>query len=233
MPHTPVTLEAKAPTCTEPGLTEGSKCSVCGEILVAQQEVKALGHDYTKKVISQEALRTPKTDEAPATYYYTCTRCGEVEHNDAHFFTDDALICVKLQLETVIGRQAELTLLKDGKQVTATAQNGVFAFTDLEPGTYQVYADAHNGVRVKVQNIALAAKDYGKTIALEKEPVPLGDVNDDDVIDINDIALLLSEDVYDHNNEQFDLNGDNIIDIADISVVLSSVNFAKFSVTMN
>ena len=142
-------------------------------------------------------------------------------------------ICVKLQLETVIGRQAELTLLKDGKQFTATAQNGVFAFTDLEPGTYQVYADAHNGVRVKVQSIALAAKDYGKTIALEKEPVPLGDVNDDDVIDIKDVALLLSEDVYDHNNEQFDLNGDSIIDIADISVVLSSVNFAKFSVTMN
>ena len=233
LPHTPVTLEAKAPTCTEPGLTEGSKCSVCGEILVVQQEVKALGHDYTKKVISQEALRTPKTDDAPATYYYTCTRCGEVEHNDAHFFTDDALICVKLQLETVIGRQAVLTLLKDGKQVTATAQNGVFAFSDLEPGTYQVYADAHNGVRVKVQNIALAAKDYGKTIALEKEPVPLGDVNDDDVIDINDVALLLSEDVYDHNNEQFDLNGDSIIDIADISIILASINYGKSSVSIN
>ena len=128
--------------------------------MVAQQVVDALGHDYTKKVISQEALRSPKTDEAPATYYYTCSRCGEIEHNDAHFFADDALICVKLQLETVIGRQAALTLLKDGKQFTVTAQNGIFAFTDLEPGTYRVYADAHNGVRVKVQNIELLAKDY-------------------------------------------------------------------------
>ena len=28
--HTPETVDGKAPTCTEPGLTAGSKCSVCG-----------------------------------------------------------------------------------------------------------------------------------------------------------------------------------------------------------
>ena len=39
-----ITLEAVAPTCTATGLTEGSKCSGCGEILVAQQTVAALGH---------------------------------------------------------------------------------------------------------------------------------------------------------------------------------------------
>nr|MCR5067964.1 InlB B-repeat-containing protein [Erysipelotrichaceae bacterium] len=42
--HTPVIDPAVDPTCTETGLTEGSHCSVCGKVLVAQQEVPALGH---------------------------------------------------------------------------------------------------------------------------------------------------------------------------------------------
>ena len=42
--HTEVTLSAVAPTCTQTGLTEGKKCSACGEILTAQQEISATGH---------------------------------------------------------------------------------------------------------------------------------------------------------------------------------------------
>lgn len=42
--HTEETIPGKEPTCTETGLTEGKKCSSCGEIIVAQQEIPALGH---------------------------------------------------------------------------------------------------------------------------------------------------------------------------------------------
>ena len=42
--HTEVVDAAKAPTCTETGLTEGKHCSVCGEVIVAQTVVDALGH---------------------------------------------------------------------------------------------------------------------------------------------------------------------------------------------
>ena len=38
--------EAKAATCTEAGLTNGSFCSVCNTELVAQEVIPALGHDY-------------------------------------------------------------------------------------------------------------------------------------------------------------------------------------------
>ena len=31
-------------TCTEAGLTEGKKCSVCGEITLAQEVIASLGH---------------------------------------------------------------------------------------------------------------------------------------------------------------------------------------------
>ncbi|MBQ4582604.1 MAG: CehA/McbA family metallohydrolase [Oscillospiraceae bacterium] len=44
--HTEVVDEAKAPTCTETGLTEGKHCSACGEVLVKQEVVAALGHSY-------------------------------------------------------------------------------------------------------------------------------------------------------------------------------------------
>lgn len=44
--HTEVTLEAVSATCTEDGLTEGKKCSVCQTVTVAQQVVGAAGHAY-------------------------------------------------------------------------------------------------------------------------------------------------------------------------------------------
>ena len=42
--HIEVVDAAKAATCTATGLTEGSHCSVCEEVFVAQEEVAALGH---------------------------------------------------------------------------------------------------------------------------------------------------------------------------------------------
>ena len=54
-----VILEAVDPTCTETGLTEGKKCSKCGETIVPQQEIPATGeHNYVDG---------------------TCSVCGEAE----------------------------------------------------------------------------------------------------------------------------------------------------------
>lgn len=44
--HTEETIHGKAATCTETGLTDGVKCSVCGTVLVAQEEIPATGHTY-------------------------------------------------------------------------------------------------------------------------------------------------------------------------------------------
>ena len=44
--HTPVKDAAVAPTCTSNGKSEGSHCSVCGEVIEAQITVSSKGHSY-------------------------------------------------------------------------------------------------------------------------------------------------------------------------------------------
>ena len=44
--HTEVIDEVVEATCTSPGLTEGKRCSVCNEVLVAQEVIPAEGHEY-------------------------------------------------------------------------------------------------------------------------------------------------------------------------------------------
>ena len=68
--HTEETIPAVAPTCTQTGLTEGAKCSVCQEILTAQNPIAALGHDYSAQITDPTC-----TEQGYTTY--TCSACGD------------------------------------------------------------------------------------------------------------------------------------------------------------
>ena len=70
--HTEQTVPGKEATCTEPGLTEGKVCSVCGETLVAQEPTKLAKHTE-KTVPGKEATCT----EPGLTEGKVCSVCGE------------------------------------------------------------------------------------------------------------------------------------------------------------
>ena len=96
--HTEETMPEKAPTCTETGLTEGTKCSVCGEVIVAQKTVGANGHtlgewkEIKAPTCTEEGLEEAECIECDYTetrpipekeHEYdengVCTECGEKE----------------------------------------------------------------------------------------------------------------------------------------------------------
>lgn len=73
--HTEEILPSSAATCERPGLTEGIRCSVCGEILKEQTETEpATGHAYGDWVVTEEATCVKEGTETS-----TCANCGDVK----------------------------------------------------------------------------------------------------------------------------------------------------------
>lgn len=95
--HETIIDEAVAPSCTEEGLTEGSHCSKCGEVLVSQNTLSSLGHeeeiitkgipatctsigatDKTKCKVCKITNEHAVIEKLKHNYVYRqCTLCGE------------------------------------------------------------------------------------------------------------------------------------------------------------
>ena len=95
--HSEVIDEKVEPTTASTGLTEGKHCSVCGAVLVAQQEIpkieetvettsttkpetttepESLGHDFSLETATEEYLKSEADCTHAAVYYKSCSRCG-------------------------------------------------------------------------------------------------------------------------------------------------------------
>ena len=104
--HTPQVIAAVPATCTEPGLTEGSKCSSCGQMLKAQEEVPALGHEWGEWVVTQ-----------PATVFAEGVETSACTHDGCDAVQTRAI--PKLDIQTV--KSAGVTYSFDGKALTVTS----------------------------------------------------------------------------------------------------------------
>lgn len=72
------TVPGYAATCTAAGKTDGTKCSICGETIVAQQTIDPLGHDMQETA----AAVAPGCETTGKTAVKTCSRCGLTEGGD-------------------------------------------------------------------------------------------------------------------------------------------------------
>ena len=68
--HTETVLEAKTPTCTEEGATEGTYCSACGETLTKSEIIPAKGHRYA-------AAEQRPAREGAWQILHTCEGCAD------------------------------------------------------------------------------------------------------------------------------------------------------------
>ena len=60
--HSTEKLPGVAPSCDEPGISSGSYCTVCKEVLVEQTMIPATGHNYVKGVCSTCGAEDPNYD---------------------------------------------------------------------------------------------------------------------------------------------------------------------------
>ena len=169
LPHTPETIPAVPATCEQSGMTEGSKCSVCQEVITAQTTIPALNHDWqeatceTPKFCKRDGcgvtegaalghdwgryiVTTPATQESEGEETRTCRR------NDAHKQTRTI---PKLPASTygvsgevhesddkpAVGVKVTLVLGDRLIDSTKTDDKGKYSFGNVAPGVYNLVAE--------------------------------------------------------------------------------------------
>ena len=120
--HTEVVDEAVEATCTATGLTAGSHCSVCQEVIVPQTVVPAKGHTPGDPFIENEVAPTKK-DKGSYDTVTICTVCKE-ELSRETTYTDALGVTVtltKTDIGIVEGLEVGANKLAYGADINLTA----------------------------------------------------------------------------------------------------------------
>ena len=127
--HTVITIPGYFSTCTRTGLTEGKKCSVCDETIIAQKVIKAKGHTLNNGVVTKKA-----TYDATGIKTYKCTICKKTVKTEtikklAKTSLTKAKITVKDQIYSGKEKKPNITVklnsktLKKGTDYTVSYKN--------------------------------------------------------------------------------------------------------------
>ena len=165
-----VDTEAVDATCTEAGLTESTHCERCEEVLMKQETVEALGHDY------EDVITDPTCTEQGYTTH-TCTRCEET-YTDAetealgHEFTKwEVKVEATPEKEGVEARVCTVCDHEETRSyeyVPHTYETEVIAPTCTEQG-YTLYTCTECGESYKDNYTEVLDHEYGQWY-VETEP---------------------------------------------------------------
>ena len=121
--HTPVVDAAVAATCAKTGLTEGSHCSVCNEVLVAQKVVDKIPH-----TVVVDAAVEPTYSSTGLTEGKHCSVCNEVivkqtvipakSESNVTVIGDETFAGSKKELADAVLSAEDIENINSGKDVT-------------------------------------------------------------------------------------------------------------------
>ena len=233
--HKYLVTQTVQPTCTEQGYTTYT-CENCHNSYQSDF-VAALGHDFSLKDMSEDAIRSTGTIEKNGTYYYTCSRCHQIDIRGSYFEVITSAVCGKVDMSGLY-KPVSVTLFKGDEAVRSVilqpGTKGDFKFYELEPAAYHLVLSGENTTFAEFESIDLTGGEKLNLTKSENSEVRLiavsnGDVNRDGVVDIADISCILRADVYASDSEIEDINNDNVVDIHDIAVTLLADNYASTS----
>ena len=121
--HTPVVDAAVAATCQKTGLTEGSHCSVCNEVLVAQKVVDKIPH-----TVVVDAAVEPTYSSTGLTEGKHCSVCNEVivkqtvipakSESNVTVIGDETFAGSKKELADAVLSAEDIENINSGKDIT-------------------------------------------------------------------------------------------------------------------
>lgn len=121
--HTPVVDAAVAATCAKTGLTEGSHCSVCNEVLVAQRVVDKIPH-----TVVVDAAVEPTYSSTGLTEGKHCSVCNEViekqtvipakSESNVTVIGDESFAGSKKELADAVLSAEDIENINNGKDIT-------------------------------------------------------------------------------------------------------------------
>ncbi len=186
--HTSEVIEAVPATCMEPGFTEGSKCSVCGIILVQPVETEPTGHTRVDiigveptctesgvtssaycvvcNMVLVEAVEIPATGHTEATVEGKDPTCTEDGYTECIYCS----VCDEVLVEAVeIPATGHTELYVEGKPATCT-EDGYTASVVcsvcneiLQPAMTE-FALGHNEVTVEGKDPTCTEDGYGESV---------------------------------------------------------------------
>ncbi len=155
--HSEELVPEKPATCTESGLSEGSRCSSCGQFIEEQTAIEALGHEFSVNYECDEKGHWKK-----------CIRCEETQPKEEHVYENDAdLVCnicgYERTIEDLPGDAGAVSkdVEKDEKAPDTTLSNSEEELADIIL-TEEEKAQIENGTDIK---FILDVKDAADTVS--------------------------------------------------------------------